>query len=123
MYKSPIEIVQTEMQAQIENGIMKAVQDVGIHVDKDELLKALAYDREQYQKGYADGRKAGHEWISAKEPPEAYSLVNIYTTKKVVDSGYFDGVDWRQYNDEIAMQCTIGEVVMWAPTPEPPKEE
>lgn len=63
------------------------------------------------------------EWISVKEPPEAYSLVNIYTTKKVVDCGYFDGVDWRQYNDEIATQCTIGEVVLWAPTPEPPKEE
>lgn len=72
MYKSPIEIMQTGMRVQMENGIMKAVQDVGIHVDKDELLKALAYDREQYQKGYEDGWEAGHEWIIVEDRlPEA----------------------------------------------------
>lgn len=36
---------------------MKAVHDVGFDVDKHELMKALAYDREQYKKGYADAMK------------------------------------------------------------------
>lgn len=42
------------MRNQIEGEIYKAVMDVGVNVDKEELLKALQYDREQYQKGYKD---------------------------------------------------------------------
>lgn len=53
-YKSPIEVIQTQMQSQIEGEIYKAVVNVGINVDKEELLKALQYDRNQYQKGYED---------------------------------------------------------------------
>ena len=51
MYKSPIEIIQgelqTELQTEMDGAIMKAVQKVNIIVDKDQLLRALAYDREQ----------------------------------------------------------------------------
>ena len=53
-YQSPIDIIQTQMQSQIEGDIYKAVMKVGVNVDKDELLKALQYDRDQYQKGYTD---------------------------------------------------------------------
>ena len=53
-YQSPIEIFQTQMRTQIEGEIYKAVMKVSVNVDKDELLKALQYDRGQYQKGYAD---------------------------------------------------------------------
>ena len=38
----------------LDNEILKAVQNVGVNVDKEELLKALQYDRGQYQKGYDD---------------------------------------------------------------------
>jgi hypothetical protein len=53
-YQSPIEVIQTQMRNQIEGEIYKAVMNIGVNVDKEELLKALKYDREQYQKGYAD---------------------------------------------------------------------
>ena len=53
-YRSPIEVIQTQMRNQIECEIYKAVMNVGVNVDKEELLKALQYDREQYQKGYKD---------------------------------------------------------------------
>jgi hypothetical protein len=53
-YQSPIEIFQSEIQNQIEGEIYKAVMRVGVNVDKDELVKALQYDRGQYQKGYDD---------------------------------------------------------------------
>ena len=53
-YQNPIEVYQTKMQSQIEGEIYKAVMKVGVDVDKDELLKALQYDRNQYQKGYTD---------------------------------------------------------------------
>lgn len=34
---------------------IRAVESVDIHVDPEELLKALQYDRGQYQKGYDAG--------------------------------------------------------------------
>lgn len=58
MYKSPITIFQTQMNLQMEGEILKAVQKVGVTVDKEELTKALQYDREQYDKGYSDGYAA-----------------------------------------------------------------
>lgn len=67
MYESPIEIIQTQMQMQMDKGILKAVQGVGINVDKEELVKALAYDREQYVKGYKDGVKEFAEKLKEKQ--------------------------------------------------------
>lgn len=54
MYSSPIEIIYSDVQHRFEDGLFKAIQKVDIKVNKDELLKALAYDRNQYEKGYAD---------------------------------------------------------------------
>jgi hypothetical protein len=59
MYESPIEIIVNEIQNQIvadkENGIYKAISSYGINVNKDELIRALQYDRDQYNKGFEDG--------------------------------------------------------------------
>ncbi len=120
MYKSPIEIVHTGMQVQMENGIMKAVQDVGINVDKDELLKALAYDREQYQKGYADGREAGREWISVEDGmPEKNRYVLVHLRWGAIATGVHNGRNWW---DELSI-VNNDDVTHWMPPPEPPKEE
>ena len=62
-YKSPIEIIQGEMRMYMDGEILKAVQNVGVNVDKDELLKALAYDRDQYNKGYHDAEPKVGRWI------------------------------------------------------------
>ncbi len=55
-YKSPIEkIVQdisNEMIQKEEQCLMETVRKVGFVVDKEELYKALKYDREQYEQGY-----------------------------------------------------------------------
>lgn len=60
MYESPITIVygdiQTEFKKETESLIVNCVQNVGVDVDKDELIKALSYDRDQYDKGYADAK-------------------------------------------------------------------
>lgn len=61
MYKSPIEIITGKMVTRIDDEIYSAVQNVGINVDREELIKALAYDRGQYEKGYKDGRKDAFE--------------------------------------------------------------
>ena len=58
MYESPIEICMKQIRMTQDETIVRAVQDVGIFVDKDELIKALQYDRDQYEKGFADGLEA-----------------------------------------------------------------
>lgn len=63
MYQSPIEMIYTDIQTQIkeeaDKSIYEAVQQCEIHVDKDELIKALQYDRRQYERGYLDGYADG----------------------------------------------------------------
>lgn len=61
-YESPVQIIQGELEIYIEDKIAKAVQNLDIQVDKDELLKALTYDREQYKKGYHDAQPMVAEW-------------------------------------------------------------
>ena len=57
MYESPIKVIQGELETQLEGEILKAVHRVGATVDRDELIRALRYDREQYQKGFDDARE------------------------------------------------------------------
>lgn len=54
MYISPIEIIYGNAQTQIEGDTIKAIHRYGINVDKEELIKALNYDRDQYNKGFND---------------------------------------------------------------------
>ncbi len=62
MYNSPIKIYETAMQTimeERENAIFAKVQSAfDVDVDKAELIRALQYDRGQYEKGYLDGLKA-----------------------------------------------------------------
>ena len=57
MYESPIKVFQGELETQLEGEILKAVHRVGVTVDRDELIRALRYDREQYQKGFDDAKR------------------------------------------------------------------
>lgn len=42
---------------EVDNLVIETCHKVGCAVDKDELEKALRYDRGQYEKGYADGKR------------------------------------------------------------------
>ena len=70
-YKSPVEILIDKQTIAFENelidGIHKIAMNYGINVDKEELIKALKYDRDQYQWGYEHGKKDAvihAHWIS-----------------------------------------------------------
>ena len=58
MYINPINEIYKDMEVRInqhlEEMIVKAVRACDIEVDKEELIKALNYDRNQYEKGFAD---------------------------------------------------------------------
>lgn len=57
MYESPIKIITGQIKTNYEDAIYRAVQNVGINVDREELLKALEYDRGQYEEGFKEGEK------------------------------------------------------------------
>lgn len=65
MYESPIEMIQgiinEQMKQEEDRCIYEIKQQIGFNIDKDELLKALQYDRDQYNKGYSDGKAVGYE--------------------------------------------------------------
>lgn len=61
MYESPIKVLQQQMETQLENDILTVVARHGIDVDKEELIKALKYDRDQYDKGFEEGYRKGIE--------------------------------------------------------------
>lgn len=63
-YESPIKLVHAELEKaaadfakKLDEGVMTEItKKIGVIADKEELLKALAYDRDQYTKGYHDGK-------------------------------------------------------------------
>lgn len=83
-YQSPIELIQGNLQTQIENNCVKAVQSYGFNIDKEELRKALEYDRDQYNKGYADARKTYErppgEWIVTERGYECSKCGALHVT-------------------------------------------
>ena len=71
------------MNEQQEKILMEATRTVGISIDKEELVKAINYDRHQYEQGYDDGFKDGlqegsnfNDWISCEDkmPPPNVSV-------------------------------------------------
>lgn len=58
MYKSPINVVFSDLVSdsvkKTDEYIVACVQQVGVYIDKDDLIKALRFDREQYEKGWND---------------------------------------------------------------------
>lgn len=65
MYKSPIHIIESTMGSfaqaivkQKDDAIFAEIQhSFGVDLDRGELIRALQYDRDQYEKGYADGKR------------------------------------------------------------------
>lgn len=66
-YKSPISVivpdVLNQLEVNIEKNVVSAISDLGISVDKAELIRALQYDRGQYVMGFQDGWRAANEKI------------------------------------------------------------
>lgn len=60
-YESPITMIASQMETKIENDTMSVIRRYGIDVDKNELIKDLNYDRQQYEKGYQDGYEKGYQ--------------------------------------------------------------
>ena len=83
-YESPVSIYTKaveKLRDSFDDAIHEAIEiKTGIKVDRDELIKALQYDRDQYKKGYADGQKDGyvqHGYWKRPYPTSTKSYVRI----------------------------------------------
>jgi uncharacterized lipoprotein YddW (UPF0748 family) len=65
MYESPITVytqlddILEEAHKKTEDYVYNYIFKIGVDVNKEELEKALQYDRHQYSKGYKDGYEDG----------------------------------------------------------------
>lgn len=58
-YIPPIQAYYAAKEKELEGTVIRTVESVNIHVDREELLKALKYDRGQYKAGYDAGFSDG----------------------------------------------------------------
>ena len=75
MYEPPVEVFYNQMRTEVDNHIYKAILDVGVDVDKEELIRAMQYDRGQYDKGYNDGIKEFAELVKMEFYKEFDELI------------------------------------------------
>jgi hypothetical protein len=82
-YQSPIDVVYQGFQTKLEGDIFEAIQSYGVYVDKDELVKALKYDRDQYRKGFEDGCKGATDRIKAEVAREIFEEIERKITHDI----------------------------------------
>ena len=130
MYESPIEFftktVAPKIAAEIDGKALEAVFQCGFNVDRDELEKALRYDRDQWRKGFANGVEyAQPKWISVKDRLPEYQ-------ERILACGKSGGVFLCKYLSfsekdggfgKMNGACVHRHFTHWMPLPEPPKEE
>ena len=84
MYESPINIIISKLCTKLESDCVKSVQRYGFDVDKEELAKALNYDRNQYEKGHTDGYKKAIDDLLEDANEMAIEVdTGIYTMKAI----------------------------------------
>lgn len=121
MYESPIEIfsvtdyvdkINKQIDEQTENIVLSAVTKVGVNVNKEELIRALKYDRNQYERGYEDGKRNGIEWhpYPDEKPKNNGRYLCVFDDGLLDFAIYADG-KWR---------VLLREVEWWAELPDIP---
>ena len=132
MYRSPIDMLITDIQHQIaqqqDEEVYKAVVSVGINVDKEELLRALRYDRDQYEKGFADGKADALRWIPVTERlPEmrddGFADAFLVTDGSLAHIAYFVDGNWIFTDNGQMKEPMFYDVTHWQYLSQPPKGE
>ena len=119
MYESPIKIYElSEELIKSKDNFIYATVKMHVDVDKDELIKALQYDRGQYDKGYHDGYFAD-KWIPCKERlPEDW--MDVLVCLDVADTEILPFAIDFVYDGGFARN---DNVIAWMPLPPAYKEE
>ena len=126
--KPIIELAYSQMRMEQENYILRAVQGVGVSVDKDRLIQALTDAHLFWDEGYEAGVnscKKRNGWIPVTERlPEQKTEVLCFSK----NAGVFVGTDWVDWPDgkimfHLGTSYDWPYATHWMPLPEPPKED
>lgn len=123
-YESPIHLIMGQLQtefakqgSELDKMTYKAIQSVGIEVDKDELIRALQYDRDQYNAGYRTGYYKGQQdkWKTFPPPDEAgrYTVTRKDGTVGRCYYGQDERGVWMWYD------TNANPVIAWLENPAP----
>ena len=128
MYESPVELFDItsyvkKVNEAFDEYIYESIIKCGVNVNKEELIKALQYDREQYEKGYKDGLKAidWHPYPKEKPTESKEYFVTLKYTKCVAAFDY--DPEWNEWRGNEGFYVPNNCVIAWAELPEPYKEE
>lgn len=115
--------VVSSIETEKEKLILKAVQSVGVDVDKKQLEKALFNAKSFYDDGYKDAKKKYEcRWIPVNEklPEERIAVLVWCPERKNIYCACYEGKHWwifGAYFKKIEL-----EVIAWMPLPEAYKE-
>lgn len=123
----------TSMEEENEKMIYKAVQSVGIDIDKEQLEKALFNAKSFYDDGYNDAKKQYEpKWIPVSErtpeKEETYACLvtveedDIWGEPQRVVYPEYVGYDGETWVDASGKEIPF-EVIAWMPRPNPYKED
>lgn len=140
VYQPPVVIntiyddIATKIKEDTDTYICKTIRHMGIEVNKEELIKAINYDRGQYEKGFRDGVKACQkEWIMVDDAlPEPFEVVYVTCKAKGHDNWIEEvcytpqdeGNMYSGWNNLPLIRAGLAEVIAWAKKdiPEPYKD-
>ena len=109
-YESPVTLqirkIAEQIEEQRENQITATIaEQMGVYIDKKELARALAYDRDQYRRGYEDGWRARSkdvpQWIPIRMRP--------MTSKERIELAKHYGIEYCDTSEEKAFDCPMPE--------------
>ena len=136
-YESPVTLqirkIAEQIEEQRENQITATISEqMAVDIDKNELKRALAYDRDQYRRGYEDGWRARSkdvpQWnpVSERLPEdmqkvliwfEYYRYGDFNCMYQTYGFGYVCDGKWSPFiNGETGWQDY--RVIAWMPLPE-----
>ena len=116
-YISPIQKIEFPPVTEMEDDLIcKVSQMIGYEIDRHELVKALMYDRDQYNKGYADG-KADAQWklFEVTRPATTGFYLTYYNHRVNISQWFISGNWYNAYGSNIT-----DKVIYWREFPDPP---
>ena len=110
MYESPINIIISKLCTNLESDCVKSVQRYGFDVDKEELAKALNYDRKQYEKGHTDGYNKAIDDFAEKLNAKCDRMINEKWNSNIAPISWAEAyADFKDDIDEIKEELKAGE--------------
>ena len=115
MYESPIELIISdvankiteEQDKLIENKICCTINTkYGISINEEELMRALAYDRDQYNIGYLDGKRDAE--IERENPRKFIEIMVSYPPEDLCTYPEYKGKPYFSIHYEEDGQAFVG---------------